>query len=150
MPNPYLSIGVIVFILAVFIFFAIGHLSRVWRQFRLRKQYELDLELLKNRWQTIEQKLSSAAGDDYRIIVIDAQSFLDDVLKEMQFVGENFNRRISLAQHKYPQLKRVRWVQRLRNKVVHQNQIVNRKQAKAALRDYRIVLKSMGLLGNKN
>ncbi len=136
-------------VLLVVLFFLVV-ITKIKRWFRIhwaRRQHELDLEEMRERWKRIERLLNSPEIEGDRLAVIEADKLLDFVLQRMHFPGQTFAYRMQIAQKKYFELKRVRWAHELRNKLVHEPDIrLQAKQSFAAVKEYQRALRSLGAL----
>ena len=136
-------------ILAVFlILLVLFHKAKRWLKANwARRQHELDLAEMRERWKRIERLLASPEHEGDRLAVIEADKLLDFVLRSMNLPGGDYARRMQFAQKKYFELKRVRWAHGLRNKLVHETDYrLKRAEAHAAVKEYERALKVLGAL----
>ena len=140
-----LAVGV--FLFAIILLLLVSRARRWLKANWARRQHELDLAEMRERWKRIERLLASPEHEGDRLAVIEADKLLDFVLRAMNLPGGDYARRSQFAQKKYFELKRVRWAHGLRNKLVHETDYrLKRAEAHAAVKEYERALKVLGAL----
>lgn len=136
-----------VLLAGLFFIIAIAKIKRWFRLQWARRQHELDLELMRERWKRIERLAGSPEHEGDRLAIIEADKLLDFVLKQMHMPGDTFAYRLKFTQRKYYELKKVRFAHELRNKLVHDPDFnLRRAQAQAALKEFQKALRVLGAL----
>jgi hypothetical protein len=129
------SVGLLVLLVVLYLVF-----SRPRNDFS-----ELDLDLWQERWRQIEKYLESDNAASWRLAVIEADKFLDGLLKQKGIGGESLGQRLKIAQSKYYGLKKVWPAHLLRNRLVHENDYyLSRKQARQAVKQFRQAAADLG------
>ncbi len=113
-----------------------------------RKRSPLKDRKLRERWQAILKKAGSNPPQSFTLAVIEADGFVDDVLKKMNLPGEHMADRLEkLGRLKIKTAERLWRAHRIRNDLVHTPGFVLQPQdAKNVLGDYEAFLKEIGLL----
>lgn len=99
-------------------------------------------------WQKIRAKLDAATPESVRIAVIEADGFVDNVLKQRGYAGETFADRLAnIKPHSMETLDRLWDAHRLRNDIVHTHGFeVSEDTARIALNNYEAFLHELGAL----
>ncbi len=106
---------------------------------------ELDEEQWRRRWQQVESYLQADSPASWKMAVIEADNFLDNLLKIKGFPGKGLGDRLKFAQAKYKDLRAVWPAHLLRNKLVHEADIqLSRRQAKEAVAAFKRAAKILG------
>ncbi len=119
----------------------------IWHFFQKNKDdwSELDYDKWQQRWQQIEKYLASQDPLAWKMAVIEADNFLDSLLKIRGFTGRGLGDRLKFAQVKYKHLREVWPAHLLRNKLVHESDfVISHKKAKWAVSSFKKALKSLG------
>ena len=109
-------------------------------------------ELPKNevleKWKEINRKVNSSVELDYREAVIEADEFLDKVLKTARFSGEELSDRLKMVRDNQLEFKEdIIWADDLKKKIVaDENFKVSPEEAKRAVYIFERALKEMGML----
>lgn len=109
-------------------------------------------ELPKNevleKWKEINRKVNSSVELDYREAVIEADEFLDKVLKTARFSGEELSDRLKMVRDNQLEFKEdIIWADDLKKKIVaDENFKVSPEEAKRAVYIFERALKEMGVL----
>jgi hypothetical protein len=129
-------IGVIVF--GVIILVAIGYFGKKV-PVRLKQQY------FQQRWSELLTKVKTQDG--MALAVIDADKLLDEALKKRHFKGKTMGERLVSAQRALSDNDGVWYAHKLRNRLVHENNVKLKKQhVQRALAGFRQGLKDLGAL----
>ncbi len=113
----------------------------------IKKPITRDPEFLK-RWAKVIEKAKSSPPHSYILGVIEADNFVDDVLKKLGFVGETMADRLGkLNSANMKTLERLWRVHKVRNELVHNPDFnMSRLDAGEILRTYQDFLKELGVL----
>lgn len=72
------------------------------------------------QWQKIKLRLTTGMESEYKLAVIEADSMLDDILKNMGFTGDTLGDRLaSLTNETLPSINAVLESHKVRNNIVH-------------------------------
>ena len=111
------------------------------------REYDLDKQGIKNRWQEIEDLLKRPGEMNYKIAVMEADKLLDYVLKSMTMSGKDMGERIRFASFRFDRLRKVWWAHVLRNQLVHEATFsLDYSTAKRAIKTFRHALEELGAL----
>ncbi|MEK7547213.1 MAG: hypothetical protein AAB536_03495 [Patescibacteria group bacterium] len=149
------------FLLVFFIFLII----KAWKykpNFRIggegEKIYTLSTAVLNERWESIVSRSRINSPESLRMAIIDADNFVDDVLKRMGLEGDSMaskektggsmaDRLENLSTDDFKTLNRLWAAHRVRNKIVHEpGFVVSREEAQTTLADYASFLKEVGAI----
>lgn len=132
----YGAVALAVLVLALIILFAI----------KLRKRpKKLDQTKFKTKWDAVQSMLPD--NKMWPLAVIDADKLLDEALKARRFKGKTMGERLVSAQRDITSNDSVWFAHKLRNKLVHDQEVKLRKSdVKDALLGIRGALKDIGAL----
>ena len=109
-------------------------------------------ELPKNevleKWKEINRKVNSSLESDYRAAVVEADEFLDEVLKTAKFSGEELSDRLKTVRDNQLEFKDdIIWADDLKKKIAaDENFKISPEEAKRAVYIFERALKEMGIL----
>lgn len=100
------------------------------------------------RWQSVVSKIVPEAPDSYRLAIIEADAFLDEVLRGIGLPGEHFADRLSrLDEDEVRSVHRVWRAHRVRNDLVHTpGFVITPESGKETLEDYESFLKEIEVI----
>lgn len=138
------SIAIIFFIAAVLVFgailFAVISLTR-------RGPKNLDVSKYRSRWLTIEQQLKRTETTTYQMSVLQADTLLDQALKERGIQGTTMADRMKQMQQKWSNANNVWSAHKLRNQIAHESDfVVSYENASRALAAFKQALKDVGAI----
>ncbi|MDB5179513.1 MAG: hypothetical protein JWN12_145 [Candidatus Saccharibacteria bacterium] len=138
------SISVIFFIAAIFVFgailYAVVSLTR-------RGPTTLDVEKYRTRWMTIEQQLKRDESMTYHMTVLNADTLLDQALKDKGIAGETMGERMKQMQPKWSNANNVWTAHKLRNQIAHEPDVtLSYDSARRALLSFKQALKDIGAI----
>lgn len=110
-----------------------------------RRSSGIDRKHFEQRWQEVS-KLIDGGNSGYKLAVIEADKLLDHALKAHGFKGETMGDRMKRAGGKLGNQDAVWDAHRLRNRLVHEENSINKRQALSALNAFRKSLKHLGAL----
>jgi len=137
-------IGVILFFSGILIFggilFAVITLTK-------RGPTALDVQKYQHRWLTIEQQLKRDEVSSYHLSVLNADSLLDQALKERGVSGTTMGERMKQMQQKWSNANNVWTAHKLRNQIAHQPDVtLGYDEARRALAAFKQALKDVGAI----
>lgn len=109
-----------------------------------KRTVTLNRAYYQKQWQEIERLLDNEAG--YQLAVIQADRLLDRALKDWRFRGQNMGERMKTAGSLLGNQDAVWSAHKLRNRLVHEDTKVSKRQAQKALSQFRSALKKLGAL----
>jgi hypothetical protein len=95
-------------------------------------------------WQDIRHKLESANETDYKVAIIQADAFIDDLVSRMGYAGDNFGERLAnIPADHIVNIEGMQQAHEIRNRIIHdENFVVSREDAEIALGQFEELLKS--------
>jgi hypothetical protein len=90
-----------------------------------KKPRKLNKDRYKKKWQKLQELLPNK--DTWPLAIIDADKLLDEALKKRRFKGKSTGERLVAAQHSLTDNDAVWFGHKLRNKLVHEQDIKLRK-----------------------
>ena len=143
----FYGIGIVV-LLTLFVWLAVWLERKVrWYLQSMWRRDGVDRAAVRRTWKEIEHMGASSNEYELRQAVVKADSLLDDVLQKKEMHGHNMAQRIKFAMHRYPELRVIWKSHRLRNQLVHEHDVhFKSKQLRSALKDYKKVLRLLGVL----
>ena len=138
------SITVIFFIAAIFVFgailFAVISLTK-------RGPSALDVEKYRTRWLAIEQQLKRDEAMTYHMSVLNADTLLDQALKEKGVQGATMGERMKQMQQKWSNANSVWSAHKLRNQIAHEPDVrIDYENARRSLMAFKQALKDVGAI----
>ncbi|HEY8886352.1 MAG TPA: hypothetical protein VIM31_02510 [Candidatus Microsaccharimonas sp.] len=138
------SISAIFFIAAIFVFgailFAVVSLTR-------RGPTTLDVQKYRTRWMTIEQQLKRDEPMTYQLTVLNADTLLDQALKDKGTQGATMGERMKQMQQKWSNANNVWTAHKLRNQIAHEPDVkLSYDSARRALASFKQALKDVGAI----
>lgn len=138
------SISMIFFIAAIFVFgailFAVISLTR-------RGPKTLDVQKYRTRWMTIEQQLKREEVMSYHMCVLNADTLLDQALKDRGIQGATMGERMKQMQKKWSNANNVWSAHKLRNQIAHEPDVkLDYDNARRALASFKQALKDTGAI----
>ncbi len=110
-----------------------------------KKPRKLNKVRYKKKWMKLQQLLPNK--DTWPLAIIDADKLLDDALKKRRFKGKSTGERLVAAQHSLTDNDGVWFGHKLRNKLVHEQDIkLKKNDVKNALTGIRQALKDLKAL----
>jgi len=138
------SISAIFFIAAIFVFgailYAVISLTR-------RGPTSLDVEKYRSRWMTIEHALKNDEPMTYQMTVLNADTLLDQALKEKGVQGATMGERMKQMQNKWSNANNVWSAHKLRNQIAHEPDVkLSYDASRRALASFKQALKDVGAI----
>ncbi|RWZ78853.1 MAG: hypothetical protein EOT05_03860 [Candidatus Microsaccharimonas sossegonensis] len=138
------SISVVFFLAAVLVFaailFAVISLTR-------RGSTSLDVNKYRIKWMAIEQQLNQAEVMTFQLSVLNADTLLDQALKEKGIQGATMGERMKNMQHKWSHANNVWAAHKLRNQIAHEPDVkLSYDTARRALASFKQALKDVGAI----
>ena len=134
------NLSTIVAVLAVIFLIGIT-LGAGYLRFRPR---QLKTEYFQKRWK--EAQRLCVETDTWPLAIINADKLLDEALKRLHYKGKSMGERLTAAQHELSDNDAVWFSHKLRNKLVHEQIKVNKRQVKKALLGFGRALKDLGAI----
>lgn len=161
-PHTWSVLGIISSLLSIF-FIAVIIFSLVrMREIQLHEKHEIDHEIHealerdkqaeKNenpRWHYILTILESSNESDWRVSIIEADTMLEDVLREKSFTGENVSDLLESARSAGYQNIQSAWDAHIvRNKIAHEGSDfpLTQVEARRAIKMYQIFFEELGVI----
>ncbi len=109
---------------------------------------ELPKNEISEKWKNINDKLNASDESSHREAVLEADEFLNKVLKTAKFSGENLNERLKTVRSDQLEFKEdIDWADNLKNKISSdENFKISPEEAKRAVYIFERALKEMGIL----
>lgn len=138
------SISIIFFLAGVLVFaailFAVITLTR-------KGPSKLDINKYRSRWMTIEQQLKRDEPMTFQVCVMNADTLLDQALKDKGVQGTTMGERMKQFQQKWSNANNVWTAHKLRNQLAHEPEFkVNYDSARRALAAFKQALKDVGAI----
>lgn len=104
----------------------------------------IDKDYWQQRWSLIQNYIQGDSEGEWKMAVIEADKFLDFMLKHKGIGGENLGQRLKVAQSKFKSLRDVWPAHILRNKLVHESDYkLDKSQAVKAVKSFRRAIESL-------
>lgn len=99
------------------------------------------------KWLKIEQSLDQGNQSSYHLAILEADKFLDFILRAGRFSGTTMGDRLRSAEKHFKNPNAIWSSHKLRNQIAHEPDFeVNYGQAMKAMLNYRTALKDLGVL----
>lgn len=145
----FIVLDVILLVAFVYVFIrALEFRPKFFFNLKPKKRSPLKDPKLLKRWQEIMRKAASSPPQSLTLAIIEADSFVDDVLKKMNVAGEHIADRLErLGRRDLKTIDRLWKAHRIRNDLVHTPGFtLPPADAKNVLENYEAFLKEIGLL----
>ena len=109
-----------------------------------RRPGKLDQEAFKQRWHSLQSHCAQPAT--WPMAIIDADKLLDDALKRLHYRGKTMGERLVSAQRDITSNDMVWFSHKLRNKIVHEDIKLKKRDVQTALSGYLKALRDLGAL----
>ena len=121
---------------------------QVLRRSRFHRRHDwLDRRALANQWAKIESLFSEGNELACKLVILEADKFLEQALKLMALPGTSLGERLKSGAHRYPGLEAAWDGHKIRNRLVHEaNYHPSRGDTQRALASFRSGLKALGIL----
>lgn len=99
------------------------------------------------RWKDIEAHIASQSVSDWKLALIDADSLIDDILKRAGYPGKTMGERLKrIEPSDLDHLADLWEAHKLRNRIAHEGERIERRDVDRAMEQYRLVLKELKFL----
>ncbi len=109
-----------------------------------RRPRTLNSDYFKKRWHDLQSHCAQEAT--WPMAVIDADKLLDEALKRLRYRGKTMGERLVSAQRDLSSNDTIWYSHKLRNKVVHENIRLKKRDVQTALKGYLQALHDLGAL----
>jgi hypothetical protein len=109
-----------------------------------RRPGKLNRQQFVAKWQTLQKSCATQAT--WPLAVIDADKLLDEALKKLHYRGKTMGERLVAAQRDITNNDAVWYGHKLRNKIVHEDIKLGKRDVMQALQGFRDALKDLGAL----
>jgi hypothetical protein len=138
------SISIIFFLAAILVFaailFAVISLTK-------RGPSHLDVEKYRTRWMTIEQQLKRDDQNSFAMSVLNADTLLDQALKDKGVQGTTMGERMKQLQKTWSNANNLWTAHKLRNQIAHESNVrLDYDRTRHALAAFKQALKDVGAI----
>lgn len=138
------SISVILFLAAILVFgailFAVISLTK-------RGPARMDVSKYQTRWLAIEHSMKRDEESTYHMSILNADSLLDQALKDKGISGATMGERMKQMQKKWSNANNVWAAHKLRNKIAHESDVkIEYESARRTLMAFKQALKDVGAI----
>jgi hypothetical protein len=137
-----LSLNLLLAALAAAVMLAL--VSVVTARLLRRMPGKLNREQFMARWKSLQKHC--AHETTWPLAIIDADKLLDDALRKLHYKGKSMGERLVSAQRDLSSNDTVWFGHKLRNKIVHEQIALKKRDVQAALKGYLQALKDLGAL----
>lgn len=113
---------------------ALGLVSFITAKLLRRRPTTLNREYFQKRWHELQRHCAQEAT--WPMAIIDADKLLDDALKRSHYKGKTMGERLVSAQRDIISNDKVWFSHKLRNKIVHEDIKLNKRDVQSALKGY--------------
>jgi hypothetical protein len=122
----------------------LGFISLVLAFVVRKRPGKLNQEQFIRRWQELQGNCKTEAT--WPLAIIEADKLLDDALKKLHYKGKTMGERLVSAQHDIADNDAVWYGHKMRNKIVHEQVKLNKKDVQNALQGFRQALRDLRAL----
>ena len=138
---------IVQFLFAIILLIVIIFIIYKVKKFLRPKDEIVDREMVKRKWQEIEQLLEQNTENSYKLAIMEADKLLDYALKAKMLPGNDLGGRLKVACARNPKLKSVWPAHIARNKIVHDpHYIITKNTAYNAIKRFKYALNILGVL----
>lgn len=105
-------------------------------------------EKTKEAWEIISKKLESDNPVDYKVAIIEADDFIDEIVKELKYEGKNFGERLeNIPEEHIVNVAGMKQAHQVRNKIIHDdNFVLSQNDALGVMSQYEEFLRSFQII----
>jgi len=105
------------------------------------------LKIIK-RWKKIKERIESKTESEYKLAIIEADDFLNEILENKGYKGESFEERVEkVPKSEIPDKEEAKKIHETRNSVVHDPDFkLDEGRAKEIIDNYEKIIKNLGML----
>ena len=138
------TISIILFLAAILVFaailFAVITLTK-------RGPSNLDVNKYRSKWLSIEQQLKRDETSTYHLCILNADSLLDQAMKDRGIQGAVMADRMKIMKQKWSNADSIWAAHKLRNKIAHESDVkINYENTRRALMAFKQALKDVGAI----
>ena len=112
-----------------------------------KRSSALDVEKYRTRWLAIEQSIAKDNTASYQMAILNADTLVDQALKDRGFKGQTMGERLKSAKASLPHRDNIWQAHKLRNQLAHEPDAkVSYDQARRALAQFKQTLKDLGAI----
>lgn len=121
-----------------------GSLRSTWTGMNVPQEFTTKKKKARKIWQDIRQKLESNNETDYKVAIIQADAFIDDLIGRMGYKGDNFGERLTnIPINHIVNIEGMKQAHETRNRIIHDESfVVSKEDAEIALGQFEELLKS--------
>lgn len=143
-------IAMIALVIIVYSFIRISELSAAEsKKLGLALNWSSERRQKNERWERVEQYMSSLNVSDWKIAILEADNILDDVVERMGYKGANLGERMkNIEASDFPYLEEAWQAHKMRNNIAHKgtDYELTRSEAEQTINIYHRVFKELGYL----
>ena len=143
-------IAMIALVIIVYSFIRISELSAAEsKKLGLALNWSSERRQKNERWERVEQYMSSLNVSDWKIAILEADNILDDVVERMGYKGDNLGERMkNIEASDFPYLEEAWQAHKMRNNIAHKgtDYELTRSEAEQTINIYHRVFKELGYL----
>ena len=121
-----------------------GSLRSTWTGMNIPQEFTTKKKKARKVWQDIRKKMESNNETDYKVAVIEADAFIDDLISRMGYSGDNFGERLAnIPTNHIVNIEGMKQAHEVRNRIIHdENFAVSKEDAERVLGQFEELLKS--------
>jgi hypothetical protein len=121
-----------------------GSLRATWTGMNIPQEFTTKKKKARKTWQDIRSKLESGNETDYKVAVIQADAFIDDLISRMGYAGDNFGERLAnIPINHIVNIEGMKQAHEVRNRIIHDESFaLSKGDAEIALGQFEELLKS--------
>lgn len=143
-------ISMIALVVIIYSFVRISELTKAESaKLGLALSWEAERSQKNERWERVEQYMTSLNPSDWKIAILEADNILDEIVERMGYKGTTLGERMkNIVASDFPYLEEVWGAHKLRNALAHKgtNLDLTRSEAEQAINIYHRVFKELGYL----
>lgn len=137
-------------VIIVYSFLRISELSSAEsKKLGLVLNWDTERKQKNERWERVEQYMTSLNASDWKIAILEADNMLDDIIERMGYKGENLGERMKqIEASDFPYLEEAWQAHKMRNVIAHKgtDYALTRSEAEQTINIYHRVFKDLGYL----
>lgn len=148
MIATFISMAALVII--VYSFLRISELSSAeTKKLGLVLNWSTEKKQKNERWERVEQYMTSLNVSDWKIAILEADNMLDDIIERMGYEGANLGERMKrIEASDFPYLEEAWQAHKMRNTIAHKgtDYALTRSEAEQTINTYHRIFKDLGYL----
>ncbi|KKR21962.1 MAG: hypothetical protein UT50_C0002G0053 [Candidatus Moranbacteria bacterium GW2011_GWA2_39_41] len=121
-----------------------GNLTETMTGMNIPRELTTNKKKTRKTWQKIRQKLETSNENDYKVAIIEADAFIEDIITRLGYDGDNFAERLrGIPDGQIENIEGIKEAHELRNRIIHDDKFeLSKEEAEHAVGHFEEFLNS--------